>query len=67
LASSRRATHTGPRVPNGYNSISRSTRNGPFSFTIEGSLAAELQRDWARGETAEGVGEIVLNERLLST
>jgi predicted dinucleotide-binding enzyme len=23
--------------------------------------------DWARGETAEGVGEIVLNERLLST
>ena len=30
------------------------------------SFAAELQRDWARAETAEGVGEIVLNERLLS-
>jgi len=29
------------------------------------SLAAELQRDWARDETAEGVGEIVLNKRLL--
>jgi nicotinamidase-related amidase len=29
------------------------------------SLAAELQRDWARDETAEGVGEIVLTERLL--
>jgi nicotinamidase-related amidase len=29
------------------------------------SLAAELQRDWARDETAEGVVEIVLNERLL--
>ena len=30
------------------------------------SLAAELQRDWAREETAAGVGEIVLTERLLS-
>jgi nicotinamidase-related amidase len=29
------------------------------------SLAAELQRDWARDETAEGVVEIVLTERLL--
>jgi nicotinamidase-related amidase len=29
------------------------------------SLAAELQREWARDETAEGVGEIVLTERLL--
>jgi len=29
------------------------------------SLAAELQRDWAREETAEGVVEIVLTERLL--
>jgi nicotinamidase-related amidase len=29
------------------------------------SLAAELQRDWAREETAAGVGEIVLTERLL--
>ena len=29
------------------------------------SLAGELQRDWARDETAEGVGEIVLTERLL--
>jgi nicotinamidase-related amidase len=29
------------------------------------SLAAELQRDWARDKTAEGVGEIVLTERLL--
>jgi nicotinamidase-related amidase len=29
------------------------------------SLAAELQRDWARDETAEGVGEIVLTGRLL--
>jgi nicotinamidase-related amidase len=29
------------------------------------SLAAELQRDWARVETAEGVVEIVLTERLL--
>lgn len=29
------------------------------------SLAAELQRDWARDETAEGVAEIVLTERLL--
>jgi hypothetical protein len=26
---------------------------------------AELQRDWAREETAAGVGEIVLTERLL--
>jgi len=29
------------------------------------SLAAELQRDWSRDETAEGVVEIVLTERLL--
>jgi hypothetical protein len=29
------------------------------------SLAAELQRDLARDETAEGVVEIVLTERLL--
>jgi nicotinamidase-related amidase len=29
------------------------------------SLAAELQRDWARDETAQGVVEIVLTERLL--
>ena len=29
------------------------------------SLAAELQRDWAREETADGVVEIVLTERLL--
>jgi len=29
------------------------------------SLAAELQRDWAREETAAGVVEIVLTERLL--
>jgi nicotinamidase-related amidase len=29
------------------------------------SLAAELQRDWAREETAAAVGEIVLTERLL--
>jgi nicotinamidase-related amidase len=29
------------------------------------SLAAELQRDWAREETAEGVVEIVLTDRLL--
>jgi nicotinamidase-related amidase len=29
------------------------------------SLAAELQRDWTRDETAEGVVEIVLTERLL--
>ena len=29
------------------------------------SLAAELQRDWGRDETAEGVVEIVLTERLL--
>jgi nicotinamidase-related amidase len=29
------------------------------------SLAAELQRDWAREETAGGVVEIVLTERLL--
>jgi len=29
------------------------------------SLAVELQRDWARDETAEGVVEIVLTERLL--
>ena len=29
------------------------------------SLAAELQRDWARDQTAEGVVEIVLTERLL--
>jgi len=29
------------------------------------SLAAELQRDRARDETAEGVGVIVLTERLL--
>jgi nicotinamidase-related amidase len=31
------------------------------------SLAAELQRDWARDQTAEGVVEIVLTERLLKT
>jgi nicotinamidase-related amidase len=35
----------------------------PFGWV---SLAAELQRDWARDETAQGVGEIVLTERLLS-
>jgi nicotinamidase-related amidase len=29
------------------------------------SLAGELQRDWAREETAGGVVELVLNERLL--
>ena len=29
------------------------------------SLSSELQRDWARTETIEGVVEIVLNERLL--
>jgi nicotinamidase-related amidase len=29
------------------------------------SLAAELQRDWAREETAAGIVELVLNERLL--
>jgi nicotinamidase-related amidase len=29
------------------------------------SLAAELQRDWAREETAAGIVEIVLSERLL--
>jgi nicotinamidase-related amidase len=29
------------------------------------SLSSELQRDWARTETIDGVVEIVLNERLL--
>ena len=29
------------------------------------SLACELQRDWARAETVEGVIQIVLTERLL--
>ena len=29
------------------------------------ALAAELQRDWARAETAQGVVQIVLTERLL--
>jgi hypothetical protein len=31
------------------------------------AAGAELQCDWARGETAKGVGEIVLTERLLRT
>jgi len=31
------------------------------------ALAVELQRDWAREETVEGVIEIVLTERLLKT
>jgi hypothetical protein len=29
------------------------------------SLAVELQRDWARGETVDDVVQIVLTERLL--
>jgi hypothetical protein len=29
------------------------------------SLACELQRDWAREETAPAIAEIVLDERLL--
>jgi len=29
------------------------------------ALAVELQRDWARQETVEGVVQIVLTERLL--
>ena len=31
------------------------------------AAGAELQCDWARAEMAEGVGEIVLTERLLGT
>ena len=37
----------------------------PLRDPVGDSLAAELQRDWARDETAQGVVEIVLTERLL--
>jgi nicotinamidase-related amidase len=44
--------------------LERVTRAGgqPISWV---SLACELQRDWAREETVEGVVDIVLTERLL--
>ena len=44
--------------------LERVTQAGgqPISWV---SLACELQRDWARGDTVEGVVDIVLTERLL--
>jgi hypothetical protein len=34
-------------------------------MSITSTLAGELQRDWARAETVEGLRQIVLTERLL--
>jgi hypothetical protein len=45
--------------------IDRTTMNAwerPISWV---ALAGELQRDWARAETVEGLRQIVLTERLL--
>jgi len=43
--------------------LERVVQAGAHSITWV-SLAGELQRDWARQETAAGIAEVVINERL---